>query len=67
MNGRDGLRSMCNIKAVVEDRLPIHQANRVFPIAERDYGLFSGVIELIYGRGFVQRWRGFLKLLGRKS
>lgn len=67
MNGREGLRSMCNIKSVVEDRLPIHQANRIFPIAERDYGLFSGVIELIYGRGFGQRWRGFLKLFGRKS
>jgi len=67
MNGREGLRSMCNIKAVVEDRFPINQPNRVFPVAEKDYGVFSGVIELIYGRGLRQRWRGFLKLLGRKQ
>ena len=65
MNGREGLRSMCNIKAVVDDRLPINQANRVFPVAEKDYGVFSGVIELIYGKGLGQRWRGLLKLLGR--
>jgi acyl-CoA reductase-like NAD-dependent aldehyde dehydrogenase len=66
MNGRDGLRSMCNVKAVVDDRLPLHQPNRVFPVAAKDYGVFSGVIELIYGRGLRQRWRGFLKLFTRK-
>ena len=65
MNGREGLRSMCNIKAVVDDRFPINQANRVFPVAEKDYGVFSGVIEMIYGKSLAQRWRGFLKLLGR--
>ena len=67
MNGREGLRSMCNIKAVVDDRLPIHQPSRVFPVAEKDYGVFSGVIELIYGRGLAQRWRGFLKLFTREQ
>jgi acyl-CoA reductase-like NAD-dependent aldehyde dehydrogenase len=67
MNGREGLRSMCNIKAVIDDRVPMNQANRVFPVAEKDYGVFSGVIELIYGRGLAQRWRGFLRLLGRKQ
>jgi acyl-CoA reductase-like NAD-dependent aldehyde dehydrogenase len=66
MNGREGLRSMCNIKAVIDDRVPMNQANRVFPVADKDYGVFSGVIELIYGRGLAQRWRGFLRLLGRK-
>jgi len=66
MNGREGLRSMCNIKAVVDDRLPINKANRVFPVAEKDYGVFSAVIELIYGKSLAQRWRGLLKLLGRK-
>ena len=67
MNGREGLRSMCNIKAVIDDRVPMNQANRVFPVADKDYGVFSGVIELIYGRGLAQRWRGFLRLLGRKQ
>jgi hypothetical protein len=66
MNGREGLRSMCNIKAVVDDRFPIHLPSRVFPVANKDYGVFSGVIELIYGRGLAQRWRGFLKLFHRE-
>jgi hypothetical protein len=66
MNGREGLRSMCNIKAVVDDRFPIHQPSRVFPVTQKDYGVFSGVIELIYGRGLSQRWHGFSKLFRRE-
>jgi acyl-CoA reductase-like NAD-dependent aldehyde dehydrogenase len=63
MNGREGLRSMCNIKAVVDDRFPMHQPNRIFPVEDRDYGRFSGVIELIYGRGLARRWRGLARLI----
>ena len=65
MNGREGLRSMCNIKAVVDDRFPIHQPSKMYPIKPSLYGTFGGVIDLVYGRGFKQRWRGLLKLLGR--
>lgn len=64
MNGKEGLRSLCNIKAVMDDRLPMHRPNKIFPVAEKDYGVFSGVIELIYGRGLVARWRGLRRLLG---
>ena len=64
MNGREGLRSMCNVKAVVDDRFPLGIPNKVFPVAEKDYGTFSGLIELRYGRGFAQRARGLLALLG---
>lgn len=67
MNGREGLRSMCNIKAVIDDRFPINPVNRVFPVAPKDYGVFSGMIELIYGRSLGRRWRGFLKLFSRES
>ena len=38
MNGREGLRSMCNIKAVVDDRFPLARPNRIFPVAAGDYG-----------------------------
>lgn len=65
MNGREGLRSMCNIKAVMDDRLPMNQANRVFPVADKDYRTFSGVIELIYGQGLKARWQGLMSLIGR--
>ena len=64
MNGREGLRSMCNIKAVVDDRLPINQPSKVYPVTTAQYGTFGGVIDLVYGRGFRQRWRGLLRLLG---
>jgi acyl-CoA reductase-like NAD-dependent aldehyde dehydrogenase len=65
MNGRDGLRSMCNVKAVVDDRFPLNQANEMYPVTRRQYGTFGGMIELVYGRGLKQRWRGLMKLLGR--
>ncbi len=67
MNGREGLRSMCNIKSVVDDRFPMNRPNRLFPVADADYGRFSGVIELLYGRGLSKKWRGLTKLLSRKS
>jgi acyl-CoA reductase-like NAD-dependent aldehyde dehydrogenase len=66
MNGREGLRSMCNIKAVVDDRIPLGRPNRVFPVAADDYGRFGGVIDLLYGKGVAQRWRGLTRLLSRK-
>jgi len=66
MNGREGLRSMCNIKAVVDDRLPLNRPNRIFPVADGDYGRFSGVIDLLYGKSLGQRWRGLARLVTRK-
>jgi acyl-CoA reductase-like NAD-dependent aldehyde dehydrogenase len=67
MNGREGLRSMCNIKAVVDDRFPLNQPNRIFPVADGDYGRFSGVIDLLYGKNLAQRWRGLARLVTRKG
>ncbi|MEM7136507.1 MAG: aldehyde dehydrogenase family protein [Myxococcota bacterium] len=66
MNGRDGLRSMCNIKAVVDDRFPMHQPSKMFPVAPSLYSRFSGVIELIYARGWAKKWRGLVRLLARR-
>jgi hypothetical protein len=66
MNGREGLRSMCNIKAVIDDRIPINQANKMFPVSPKLYGTLSGVIDLVYGSGFARRWRGLVKLFSRK-
>jgi len=66
MNGREGLRSMCNIKAVMDDRFPMNRANRIFPVGASDYDTFSGVIDLIYGSGLAQRWRGIRQFFGGK-
>jgi acyl-CoA reductase-like NAD-dependent aldehyde dehydrogenase len=65
MNGREGLRSMCNIKAVVDDRFPLHQPNKIYPVAEKDFGRYSGVIDLLYGKGMA-RLRGLTRLITRK-
>ncbi len=66
MNGREGLRSMCNIKAVIDDRFPINRANKMFPVGPRLYGTLSGMIDLIYGTGFARRWQGLVRLFSRK-
>jgi acyl-CoA reductase-like NAD-dependent aldehyde dehydrogenase len=58
MNGREGLRSMCNVKAVLDDRLPFTFASKVYPVKARDFGMTSGVIDLMYGRGVRRRLRG---------
>jgi len=67
MNGREGLRSMCNVKAVIDDRVPLNRANEMYPVKPALYATFSAVIDLIYGRGFKRRWRGLIQLLRRKS
>ncbi len=66
MNGREGLRSMCNIKAVVDDRFPLHLPNKLFPVASGDYGMFGGVIDMLYGQGVMARVRGLKRVLFRK-
>lgn len=55
MNGRDGLRACCNVKATLEDRFPIHFPNKVYPVGAGDYGQMSDVLKLLYGRGVVGR------------
>jgi acyl-CoA reductase-like NAD-dependent aldehyde dehydrogenase len=64
MNGREGLHSMCNVKAVIDDRFPVNRANEMFPVTPTQYATFNGMIDLVYGRGLIRRWRGLLKLLG---
>jgi len=64
MGGRDGLRAQCNVKAVLEDRFPIHQPTKMYPVKPALYGNVGAAVDLIYGQKLNQRWRGLLKLLG---
>lgn len=64
MNGREGLRAQCNIKAVLEDRFPIHQPSKMYPIKPTLYGNVAAALDLVYGHGLKRRWRGLLRLLG---
>ena len=65
MNGREGLRAMCNIKAVLDDRLPLSRPNRIFPVSPADFARFSGVIDLLYGKGLAKKWQGLTRLFTR--
>ena len=63
LNGRDGLRACTNIKATLSDRLPIHQANRLFPVRPGDYALALNTIRLIYDKRVARRASALLGIL----
>jgi len=64
MNGRDGLRSLCNIKAVLDDRFPLHMPSQVYPVSDATYPTVRSVVKLVYGKGLAQRAEGLKGLLG---
>jgi acyl-CoA reductase-like NAD-dependent aldehyde dehydrogenase len=63
INGREGLRGCCNVKAVLDDRLPIGFANKLFPVTAKDFGNIKGAVNLVYGRGFRDKLRGVRELV----
>jgi acyl-CoA reductase-like NAD-dependent aldehyde dehydrogenase len=64
LNGRAGLHGMCNVKAVVEDRLPMHQPTRLFPVGRADYGTYAAAIQTLYRPGVVGKLRAAAALVG---
>ncbi|MBC7171939.1 MAG: aldehyde dehydrogenase family protein, partial [Polyangiaceae bacterium] len=63
LNGREGLRSLTNARAVLDDRLPLHFANKMFPVGELDYELFRGAVRLLYGKGIGRKLDAAKELL----
>jgi acyl-CoA reductase-like NAD-dependent aldehyde dehydrogenase len=63
LNGRDGLRACTNIKAVLEDRFPLHVPAKVFPVGEAAVEVSREVIRALYGRGVGPRLEAAGKLL----
>jgi acyl-CoA reductase-like NAD-dependent aldehyde dehydrogenase len=63
INGREGLRACCNIKTVVGDRLPIHQAVSFYPIRKATFPLLQNVISIIYGTGVLPRFKAISGLV----
>jgi acyl-CoA reductase-like NAD-dependent aldehyde dehydrogenase len=57
INGREGLRACCNVKTIVSDRLPIHQAVSFYPIKKATFPLLQNVISIIYGSGISTRFK----------
>ncbi len=66
MNGKDGLRSFCNVKSVLEDRLPIHFANKLYPVEDGDFDRILGALRLAYGRGGKRRFGALVDLIRGK-
>ena len=62
MNGRDGLRACCNVKAVLDDRFPFHFPTKIFPVADGDFDTTRATVRLVYGRGLKRRLAGAREL-----
>lgn len=67
MNGRDGLRSFCNIKAVLDDRLPLHFPSKMFPVGQGDFDRMRSVLGLVYGGSIKQRIGALVDLVRGKK
>jgi acyl-CoA reductase-like NAD-dependent aldehyde dehydrogenase len=63
INGRDGLRAMCNVKSVLDDRFPFTFPSKAYPVAAKTFGTTQGALKLIYGRGVGRRLRGLGRML----
>src|SRR5690606_3074520 len=66
MNGRDGLRACTQPRAVLDDRLPVTFANKLFPVSPATYRGTRAAISLVYG-GAKDRVAALASLLGRSS
>jgi hypothetical protein len=58
LNGRDGLRALTHPRALLEDRLPLGFANKLFPVAPASFGATHATVEMMYGPGLRRRLRG---------
>ena len=63
LNGREGIRGMCNQKSVMRDRFPIHQPIKLYPVKAGDYAKNRAIVELLYRPGIVNRARALLSLI----
>jgi acyl-CoA reductase-like NAD-dependent aldehyde dehydrogenase len=63
INGREGLRAMCNVKAVLDDRFSFTVPSKVFPVGAKDFGITQAALQLIYGRGLKRKLSGIGRLL----
>ena len=51
LNGKEGLRAMCNQKSVLRDRWPLHRPIKLYPVKDHEYARTAATIDLIYRRG----------------
>jgi acyl-CoA reductase-like NAD-dependent aldehyde dehydrogenase len=62
LNGREGIRAMCNVKAVMEDRFALHKPVKLYPVKDGDYQRARHTIEMLYSRSIMRRIESALAL-----
>ncbi len=60
LNGPEGLRAVCNVKAVISDRLPFHNALKMYPVNPGAYDTARGVFKVLYSGTLAGRVRGLV-------
>ncbi len=63
LNGREGLRAMCNIKSVMTDRFPFHRPIKLYPVKAGDYARARATIDLLYRRSISKRAQALVSLV----
>ncbi|HEX6240296.1 MAG TPA: aldehyde dehydrogenase family protein [Polyangiales bacterium] len=70
LNGREGLRACTNVKAVLDDRFPLHAPAKVFPVGDATTDVAREVLRVLYQRslsGRVAAAGRLVKLLAKKA
>ena len=70
LNGREGLRACTNVKAVLDDRLPLHAPAKVFPVGDAATDVAREVLRVLYQRGVGARLSAagrLVQLLAKKA
>lgn len=63
MNGREGLRSFTNRRAVLDDRFPLNMPAAVFPVEPGGYEKVKGSVRFMYARGLAAKLAGLRAML----
>ncbi|MDB4967719.1 MAG: hypothetical protein JWN44_3408 [Myxococcales bacterium] len=63
LNGREGIRAMCNQKSVMRDRFPLHRPIKLYPVKEGDFARTKATIQLLYRRSLGARAAALVELI----
>lgn len=62
LNGREGLRACTNVKAILEDRFPLHMPAKIYPSDPKTYPLVRGALRLLYQPSLSGKAKAALEL-----
>ena len=63
LNGREGIRAMCNQKSILRDRFPLHRPIKLYPVGEGDFQRARATVELLYRRSLGARVAALANLI----